>query len=127
MRIIDTAHHISFSDQNTAPQYACIHQCKKVWWDVDFDDKPKDSCPMCGGDLVEAIEKVHFNVLYAANRDVRYKDIKKIMQIPQKEKLQIKQYFDIGAKLNNLSFIKPAFNKKARNEWCKSGSVLDDM
>ncbi|WP_240224589.1 hypothetical protein [Rheinheimera hassiensis] len=118
MIILDTAYHITFDEHSSKPEIACTGNCRKAWWKSDFANKHISLCPLCGGSLCEAVEKVHYNVLSSANRPLRLSDFTSTTDVPHREKLSIKALLKGGAGINNLSVVKPAFVEKARAEWC---------
>lgn len=118
MIILDTAYHITFDEHSNKPEIACTSKCRKVWWKSDFANRPKNVCPLCGGSLCEAIEKVHYKVLNSAKRPLRLSDFTSTTKVPHRDKLSIKALFKGGAGIYNLSVVKPAFEDKARAEWC---------
>lgn len=118
MIIIDTAFHITFAEYGERPILACIGKCKKAWWLEDFENRDKKLCPMCGSDVHPAIEDVHYKILSKANRNLKYSDFKKIVVMPNHEKIKIKELLKSGVNVTNLSLVKPAFEEKARKKWC---------
>ena len=118
MLVIESAHQITFCDENDLPTLACVDKCRKVWWESCLENKPKDACPLCASRLVSAHKDVHFNVLANANRGLRFSDFKKIKQMNRRDKVAIKELMERKVRISNLSLVKPAFEAKAKAEWC---------
>lgn len=119
MIILDTPYHITFDGHDTRPDIACTGNCRKVWWQSDFDMKPKGLCPLCGCDgLSEAVEKVHYTILANAHRPLRLGDFTSVTRVPHSEKQSIKKALSGGAIITTLSLVKPSFIEKARAQWC---------
>lgn len=116
MYIIDCPFHIIFSNDNEEPIFACVTKCKKSWWQSDIETP--NTCPLCKGELCEAVKDVHFRVLNHANRDLKYSDFKRITTMPNQDKHHIKEWLAKGAIIANLGMVKPAFEAKAKAEWC---------
>ena len=118
MNIVDTAYHLTFSDETTLPAYACVGKCKKIWWEADFKGRDESVCPLCSGGLTSPTDGVHYKILSSANRKLRLSDFKKFAQISSTEKTNIKSILANGGHISNLSIVKPAFEEKALHEWC---------
>ncbi|NOR71770.1 MAG: hypothetical protein GQ532_19135 [Methylomarinum sp.] len=117
MIIIDTPFHISFSDNNEKPFYACTEKCKTIWYLSDAD-KDLMICKKCGGKLEKAIEKIHYKVLRKHNKRLSLNDFKKhLSNLSRKDKELIKSYTEGTAKVGLLSIVKPQFIDKAEKEW----------
>lgn len=122
MMIIDTPFHVTFSSFEEPPVYACSGKCKKVFWLDDMEDGSKaESCEQCGGELSPAVNKVHYNVLAKANRNLKISDFKKYGTITSSEKKTLQDYLARGAKITHLSSVKPKFEQRAKDEWLPNG------
>ena len=119
MIVLDTAFHLTFDGKNTKPELACLGNCKKVWWQSDLENRPENTCPLCGHQgLTKAIEKVHYKILTSANRPLRLSDFTDFTKVTHKDKQFVKGFLANGGGIDNLSIVKPAFIEKAKAEWC---------
>lgn len=109
---------MSFTEYNDLPVVACVGKCKKSWWSVDLKDRDKDTCPLCGSAVSQAVEGVHFTVLSRSKRALKYKDFKKYSTMTAREKEELKSFISSGAKLSHISVVKKAFEERAKQEWC---------
>jgi len=118
MIIIDTPFHITFSDQNKNPLYACVDNCKSVWWPSEID-QDKMVCKKCGGEIETATENVHYKILRKNNKRLSLNDFKKHLSLSRQDKELIKSYTEGTEKIGFLSIIKPKFAEKAKKEWLR--------
>lgn len=118
MIIVDTPYHITFDELADLPVFACTGKCRKVWWPNILKDRPAGICPLCGGALCEAVEKVHYSVLARANRSLKLSDFQSVQKMDHRDKQTVKGLLAGQTVIHNLSMVKPAFVEKAKNEWC---------
>ncbi len=117
MIIIDSPFHISFSDANEKPTYACIGKCKSIWWSSDIDEDHM-VCKKCGGKIETAVEKVHYKILRKNNKRLSLNDFKNhLSNLSREDKELIKTYTVGTAKIGLLSIVKSKFADKAKKEW----------
>jgi hypothetical protein len=120
MIIIDTPFHITFSSETETPQYACTGKCKKAWWPTDFEDNPTMGlCPRCSDGLTNAMEGVHFKIIEKINRNLTIKDFEKYIEpgLSNTDKNKLDMMLKNGAKIGNMSVVKPKFIARAIKEW----------
>lgn len=119
MIIIDTPFHITFSDGNKKPSFACVDKCKSVWWPSELD-LDQMVCKKCGGKIETATENVHFKILRKNNKRLSLNDFKKhLSNLSRQDKDLIKSYTEGTEKIGFLSIIKPKFAEKAKMEWLR--------
>jgi len=117
MIIIDSPFHITFSDINEKPLYACVEKCKSVWWPSDVD-KDEMICKKCGGKIEKAVEKVHYKVLRKNDKRLSLNDFKNnLSNLSREDKELIKSKLGGKEKVGLLCIIKPKFLEKAKKEW----------
>ncbi len=114
MIIINSPFHITFSDENDIPMFACVSKCKSVYWDNN-----NLICEKCNGKIEKAVNKVHFKVLMKRKRHLNIKDFtKQIPHLSKQNKKSIEAYTGIKAKIGLLSIVKTKYIEKAKKEWC---------
>ena len=118
MIIVDSPFHVTFSSFSEPPTFACNNKCKKIFWGYDLDNRSKEICPQCGGEICSAVEGVHFTVLSRSNRDLKFSDFKKYADIDNDEKKHIQKFIDSGVNITHLSTVKEKFQERALKEWC---------
>jgi len=117
MIIVDTLFHISFTDANEKPTYACIGKCKSVWWPADID-LDLMICKKCGGKIATAVESDHYKILRKNNKRLSLNDFKNhLSKLSREDKQLIKNYTVGSAKVGLLSIVKSKFADKAKEEW----------
>ncbi|HHF0406200.1 TPA: hypothetical protein ACPJC0_006299 [Pseudomonas aeruginosa] len=67
MQIVKTKGHLIYSAHAGAPDFACLGQCRKVWWRGDLDAAVVEApvCPQCKGTLTSKIPEGHYVVAVA--------------------------------------------------------------
>jgi len=116
MITIDSPFHITFSDTNELPLYACIGKCKSVLWASDIDDQM--ICNKCGGEIETAIIKVHYRVLRKNDNRLSLNDFKNnLANLSRDDKALIKSKIGSEEKVGILNIVKPEYIDKAQNEW----------
>jgi|GEM_PF-2190179 len=120
MIIIDTPFHITFRSLNDDPGIACLGHCRKVFWTTDIESK-HELCLQCGGAMSAAILGTHYKVLARAERNLKRSDFKKYGLTKSDFISQIKDCLSKQGKVMHLSFVKPAFEERAKALWMPHG------
>ena len=117
MIIVDTPHHITFSSAHERPVFACSGACQKVWWLIELATAKQSHCPQCGGQLITAEEHTHYTVVNQAQRDLTLDDFRQTFPMDNNDQRTVEGLLKGGAKINNLSMVKPQFEEKAKAHW----------
>jgi len=117
MIIIDSPYHIIFSCLNENPIFSCVGKCKKSWWLRGFLNLSKEFCPLCHGDLTDAVEKVHFTVLKSSKKQLSLNDFKQFYTLDREDKDYVNTLLKSNVDISNLGVVKKAFEEKAKQDW----------
>jgi hypothetical protein len=119
MIIVETPHHITFSSSHDKPVLACTGVCQKVWWLIEFSAADKSRCMLCGGQLTPAVEHTHFTVMGQAKRQLTLDDFSNAYPMDEPEQRTVGGLLSGGARIDNLSMVKPEFVELAKAGWVK--------